>query len=129
MRIARPALASDSAQAAAPPIMTRPLEAGDPAPRVVALDHNGEAAFSHADLVTGRPLVLLFCPPGGAEPAAPLLAAFRDCHDALATLEATVYALSRLPPEANRAAHAALQLPFKLLADATGDVFRTYGAD
>ena len=112
-----------------PPSAPRPLEAGDPAPRVVALDENGEPAYSHADLVTGRPLVLLFCPLGGGEPPTAFLAAFRDRHDALAALEATVYGLSRLPVEAIRAAHAALKLPFKLLTDSTGDVFRTYGAD
>ncbi len=36
---------SDSPQAA-PPIMARPLEAGDPAPHVVALDETGERAYS-----------------------------------------------------------------------------------
>jgi peroxiredoxin/predicted 2-oxoglutarate/Fe(II)-dependent dioxygenase YbiX len=104
------------------------LAAGDPAPRVVALDQEGEPAYSHADLVTGKPLVLMFCPGDGDLPA-PLVAGFRDAHEAFEALETTVFMLSRLPVEANRAAHAALRLPFKLLADSTGDVFRTYGAD
>jgi peroxiredoxin/predicted 2-oxoglutarate/Fe(II)-dependent dioxygenase YbiX len=106
----------------------RPLEAGDPAPHVVALDETGERTFSNADLVTGRPLVLLFCPPGGEPPTA-LLAAFRDRGEAFAALEANIYAVSRQPIEANGATHAALRLPFKLLTDATGAIFRTYGAD
>src|SRR6185295_17521509 len=106
----------------------RPLEAGDPAPHVVALDETGERTFSNADLVTGRPLVLLFCSSGGEPPTA-LLAAFRDRGAAFASLEANIYAVSRLPMEANRAAHAALQLPFRLLTDSTGDIFRAYGAD
>ena len=114
---------ADDVQAASP----RPLEAGDPAPRVVALDQDGTPAYSHADLVVGRPLVLLFCP-GGDLPT-PLLAAFRDAHAAFQVLEASIYALSRQPVEANRAVHTALGLPFKLLADATGDVFRAYGAE
>ena len=38
---------SDSAKAGAPASAPRPLEAGDPAPRVVALDQNGEPAYSH----------------------------------------------------------------------------------
>jgi len=121
-------LPSDSAKAAAPPNMARPLEAGDPAPHVVALDETGERAFSNADLVTGKPLLLLFCPPGGEPPAA-LLAAFRDRAEDFASLETNIYAVSRLPIEVNRAAHAALQLPFKLLTDATGDIFRTYGVE
>lgn len=119
---------SDSANAGAPPTAARPLEAGDPAPHVAALDETGERAFSNADLVTGRPLVLLFCPPG-VEPPTAWLAAFRDRGADFAALEANVHAVSRLPIEANRAAHAALRLPFKLLTDATGDIFRTYGAD
>ena len=94
-----------------------------------ALDENGEPAYSHADLVTGKPLVLLFCPLGDGGLPTALLAAFRDRSADFAALEAGVHALSRLPVEANRAAHATLGLPFKLLADATGDVFRTYGAE
>ena len=117
----------DSPTAVAPPVPLRPLEAGDPAPRVVALDQNGEPAFSHGDLVTGRPLVLLFCP--GGQPPAPLLTLFRDRHASFQALETTIYGVSRLAVEANRSVHAALQLPFPLLADATGDIYRTYGAD
>ena len=108
--------------------MARPLEAGDPAPHVVALDETGERAFSYADLVTGRPILLLFCPSDGEPPTA-LLAAFRDRGADFALLEANIYAVSRLPIEANRAAHAALRLSFKLLTDASGDIFRTYGAE
>jgi peroxiredoxin/predicted 2-oxoglutarate/Fe(II)-dependent dioxygenase YbiX len=121
-------LPSDSAKAGPLPLNARPLEAGDPAPHVIALDERGERAYSNADLVTGRPLLLLFCP-SDAEPGAELLAAFRDRGVEFAALEADIHAVSRRPIEANRAAHAALQLPFKLLTDATGDIFRTYGAD
>lgn len=119
---------SDSAQAAAPPLSARRLEAGDPAPHVVALDEKGERAFSNDDLVTGRPLLLLFCPSDSGA-AAVWLAAFRDRAPAFASLEANIHAVSRLPLDANQAAHAALGLPFKLLTDATGDIFRTYGAE
>ena len=119
------ALASDSARAA-PAGGARPLEVGDPAPHVVALDERGEPAHSNADLVTGRPLVLLFCPSG--EAATVLLGAFRDRAAEFAALDAVVRAVSREPLETNGAAHAALGLPFKLLTDATGNIFRTYGA-
>jgi peroxiredoxin/predicted 2-oxoglutarate/Fe(II)-dependent dioxygenase YbiX len=118
-----------SAEADAPAAAQRPpLAVGDPAPRVVALDQEGAPAYSHADLVAGKPVVLLFCQ-GARDLPSGLLAAFRDAYQAFQALEASIFALSRLPVEANREAHAALRLPFKLLADATGDVFRTYGAD
>jgi len=107
--------------------MPRPLAVGDPAPRVVAFDQNGEPAYSHADLVTGRPLLLLFCPSDAGEAAA-LLGSFRDSDAAFTALDATIYAVTRAPAEANRTVHAELNLPFKLLADSTGDIFRTYGA-
>jgi peroxiredoxin/predicted 2-oxoglutarate/Fe(II)-dependent dioxygenase YbiX len=118
-------VSSGDVQAEAATFPPRRLEAGDPAPRVVALDQDGEPAYSHADLVAGRPLVLLFCPADGSD----VLVAFRDRHEAFAAVEAGIFAVTRGPVEANRAAHAALQLQFKLLADATGDVFRAYGAD
>ncbi|MFN8559904.1 MAG: 2OG-Fe(II) oxygenase [Dehalococcoidia bacterium] len=118
---------SDNARAAAGPGPARPLEAGDPAPHVQALDERGEHAYSNADLVTGRPLLLLFCPSGGDGPTA-LLTTFRDHGVAFAALDTTIQAVSRLPLEANRALHAGLGLPFTLLTDASGDIFRTYGA-
>jgi peroxiredoxin len=104
------------------------LEAGDPAPHISALDETGEPAFTNADLVTGRPLVLLFCPPDGDLPTA-TLTAFRDRGGDFAALDVNIFAVSRLPIEDNRATHAALWLPFKLLTDATGDIFRSFGAE
>jgi len=111
-----------------PAATVRALAVGDPGPRVVALDQDGVPAYSHADLVAGKPLVLLFCR-GDAERATAVLSAFRDVYGAFQALEVSVFALGRLPVDSNRAAHAALRLPFKLLADASGDVFRAYGAD
>jgi peroxiredoxin len=109
-------------------VAPRSPKPGDPAPRVVALDQDGEPAFSHADLVAGKPLVLLFCPGEDALPVS-LLAEFRDSHESFQAAEATVFVLSRLPVEANRAVHRSMDLPFKLLADATGNIFRSFGAD
>jgi peroxiredoxin len=117
---------SDRAPGSRPEV--RPLEAGDPAPHISALDEVGEPAFTNADLVTGRPLVLLFCPPDGDLPAA-TLTAFRDRGENFAALDVNIFAVSRLPIEANRATYAALRLPFKLLTDATGDIFRSFGAE
>src|SRR5262245_19211624 len=86
----------------AQPTMSRPLVASNPPPLASALDQNGEPAFSHADLVTGKPLLLLFCPPGVGESSTPLLAAFRDRGEEFAALEANLHAVSRLPIELNR---------------------------
>jgi len=110
------------------PRATPALDAGDPAPRIVALDQDGTPTHSHGDLVTGRPLVLLFCP-DDADRARLLLAGFRDAQRDVQALEALVFAISRLPIETNRAIHSDLHLPFKLLADATGDIFHTYRGD
>jgi len=106
-----------------------PLEAGDPAPRIVALDEEGQPAFSHADALAGRPLILLFCAARGEVLPEQFLVAFRERSIALAELQATLFGLSRLPAPTNLAVHRSLRLPFKLLADATGAVFRGYGVD
>ncbi|HWA45444.1 MAG TPA: redoxin domain-containing protein [Hypericibacter adhaerens] len=102
-----------------------PFEAGDPAPAISALDQAGEPAFSNADQITGRPLLLLFCPAGGE---AALLAGFRDHAAEFAALETIIFAISRQAVAANQAWHAALHLPFTLLSDSGGGIFRTYGA-
>ncbi|MGH6937756.1 2OG-Fe(II) oxygenase [Hypericibacter sp.] len=105
-----------------------PLEAGDPAPPVGALDETGTPVFTHADLVTGRPLVLLFCPADG-DSLQETLIAFRDRGADFAGLDALLFAFSRMALEANRATHAALQLPFKLMSDPTGNIHEIYGAE
>jgi peroxiredoxin len=115
-------------QTPAPQPGAGPLEAGDPAPPVGALDETGAPAFTHADLVTGRPLVLLFCP-ADDDSFQETLIAFRDRAADFAGLDALVFAFSRMAPEENRATHAALQLPFKLMSDPTGGIYRSYGAE
>ncbi|MGH6883414.1 MAG: hypothetical protein ACREFM_21005, partial [Hypericibacter sp.] len=67
-----------------------PLEAGDPAPPVGALDETGTPVFTHADLVTGRPLVLLFCPADG-DSLQETLIAFRDRGADFAGLDALLF--------------------------------------
>jgi peroxiredoxin/predicted 2-oxoglutarate/Fe(II)-dependent dioxygenase YbiX len=117
---------SDRATAAKP--ASQPLEAGDPAPHISALDQAGEPAFTNADLVTGRPLVLLFCPPDEASSSA-MLTGFRDRHGDFVALDTNIFAFSRQPLEARRQTHAALDLPFKLLADDVGDIFRAFDVE
>jgi len=117
-----------SDRATATRLASQPLEAGDPAPHISAFDQAGEPAFTNADLVTGRPLVLLFCPLD-EESSTAGLAGFRDRHEDFETLDATLFAFSRRPLEINRAIHAALGLPFKLLADDVGEIFRAFDVE
>jgi len=105
----------------------RPVDEGDRAPRINALDHTGAPAFPHADLVTGKPVVLVFCPAIDAPAAQAVLGRFRDLHDRFRALEATVFAVARTGVEANRAVHVGAGLPFQILADAEGGAFRAYG--
>ncbi len=105
-----------------------PLEAGDPAPPVGALDETGTPVFSRADLVMGRPLVLLFGPSDDGS-LQEMLIAFRDRGGDFAALDVLVFAFSRGAPEANRALHAALALPFKLLSDPDGSIHASYGVE
>jgi peroxiredoxin len=104
------------------------LETGDRAPRIAALDEAGERFFSNADRAAGRAYLLLFCSSGDPSPSA-TLAAFRDRAAEIAALDVNLHALSRLPLDANRATHAALKLPFKLLTDSNGEIFRVFGAE
>jgi peroxiredoxin len=107
----------------------RALDVGDPAPQIVALDQNNEPTFSRADLITGKPLVVLFCHADGGGLDRHALLAFRDLHADFVDSGADILALSPLPVATNRALHADAALPFKILADSTGGVFGAYGVD
>lgn len=106
--------------AAAPrPPAARPLDAGDTAPMVQALDHAGRPFGSGADHLAGKPILLLFCP------------ALDDGVRAFRALaaEAAIVAISRHGVAENAAAHARLALPFAILADTHADIFKGYGVD
>jgi peroxiredoxin len=122
-------LSDDNRKSAAAQPPARPPEEGDPAPRIVAEDQDGAPAFSHADDIAGKPLVLLFAPADAADLPRDLLADLRARQSELAALEATVFVVSRLPAEASRAARQTLGLSFRFLPDATGGIYRAYGAD
>jgi peroxiredoxin len=105
------------------------VDEGDPAPLVRAPDHDGKPAASDADLVTGKPVLLLFCPSLEDEAMAAGLQALRAASDRLAALQATLFVISRTGIEANAAARKRLVLPFSILADARSDIFKGYGID
>jgi len=122
-------IAPDAAAAPLRPPPARLIDEGDAAPFVRALDHDGKPAASDTDLVTGKPVLLLFCPSLEDEAPAAGLQGFRAAADRLAALQASVFVVSRNGVEANAAARQRLALPFPILADAKGDIFKGYGVD
>ena len=121
-------IASDAAALLRPPA-ARLIDAGDAAPLVRAPDHDGKPAASDADLVTGKPVLLLFCPSLEDEALTADLQAFRAVADRLAALQASLFVVSRSGVEANAAARQRLTLPFAVLADTKADIFKAYGID
>jgi len=75
----------------------------DAAPLVRAPDHDGKPTASDADLVTGKPVLLLFCPSLEDEALAAGLQSFRAVADRLAALQASLLVVSRSGVEANAA--------------------------
>jgi len=121
-------VAPDAAASLRPP-PARLIDAGDAAPFVRAPDHEGKPAASDADLVTGKPVLLLFCPSLEDEAIAAGLRAFRAAAGRLAALRTSLFLVSRNGVEANAAARTRLALPFAILADAKADIFKGYGVD
>ncbi|MEZ5833537.1 MAG: 2OG-Fe(II) oxygenase [Dongiaceae bacterium] len=107
----------------------RVLDIGDSAPFVRALDHAGTPVASNADLVTGKPLLLLFCPSAEDPGLTAGLQAFRGAADRLAAVQAGLFIVSRAPVDANAALRKRLDLPFPILADLTGEIYKAYGID
>jgi peroxiredoxin len=119
-------------EAAAVPLRPPParlIDEGDAAPFVRALDHDGKLTASDADMVSGKPVLLLFCPSLEDEALATGLRAFAAARDRLAALQATIFVISRNGVEANAAARRKLKLPFAILADAKAEIFKGYGVD
>lgn len=111
------------------PPAARLVDAGDAAPFVRAPDQDGKPTASDADLVTGKPVLLLFCPSVEDEAIAAGLQEFRANADRLTALQASMFVISRTGVEANAAARKRLALPFTILADTKADIFKGYGVD
>lgn len=108
---------------------SRLIDEGDAAPFVHALDHAGQPIASEADLVSGKPVLLLFCPSTDDPALAAGLTGFRDLAGRLAALQATLFVISRGDVAANAAARDRLALPFAILADTGANIFKGYGVD
>lgn len=111
------------------PPAARLVDEGDSAPFVHAQDHAGQLTASNGDLVSGKPVLLLFCPSVEEESLAAGLQAFRAAAARLTALQATVLVICRSGIEINAAARERLGLPFSLLADANAAIFKGYGVD
>jgi peroxiredoxin len=122
-------VAPDAATVPSGPPPTRLIDAGDAAPFVRALDHDNKPTASDADLTSGKPVLLLFCPALEDEALAAGLQAFARARDRLAKLQASVFVISRAGVEANAAARQRLSLRFAVLADAKAEIFKGYGVD
>jgi peroxiredoxin len=122
-------IAPDAAALPLRPPPARLIDAGDAAPFVRALDHDGKPTASDADLVSGKPVLLLFCPALEDEALAAGLQAFAAARDRLAKTPATLFIISRNRIEANAATRQRLCLPFAVLADAKAEIFKGYGVD
>ena len=101
-----------------------PLAVGDIAPEVVLRAVDGSTVELNGDSMAGNTIVVLFCPRFTA-PVTEAIAALRGSAAAFATAGAKLVAITLEPAKV-----AAEQgVPFPLLLDRSGDVFRAYNAD
>jgi peroxiredoxin len=107
----------------------RPVDEGDSAPYIRTLDHDGKPAGSDADLIAGKPVLLLFCPAPDNEAVSGGLAEFRGAAERIAAAPATLFIIVRADAPACTALRERLALPFALLPDPQGNIFKAYGVD
>src|SRR5579875_3893858 len=106
------------------PLFKAPPAPGDIAPPCALKSLDGTMVDLADDAVAGNPIVLLFCPKFTAA-VAEALAGFRTRLDGFAAAGAKLFALTL---EAPRAA-AGQAIPFPVLLDRSGEVFRAFAAD
>lgn len=107
------------------------MERGDCVPRFALPDQNGAVASPLSDDIAGKPMILLF--EGSDESSGSTfeqeLEALRDAKKDWSINDTVVFAITRRSPEENRKLHESLNLPYALLSDEAGAVFRPYGLD
>jgi peroxiredoxin Q/BCP len=99
---------------------------GQPAPPFALRDQD-ERTVSLADLIFGGPLVLAFYPIDFSPVCTKQLCTYRDGYDDILAMGARVVGISPDPPARHREFITAKRLPFPLLSDPDGRVFRAYG--
>jgi len=107
------------------------LERGDRVPPFALPDQNGAMATPLSDDNAGRPMILFFdCADEQSGPAVEAeLAALRDAKNDWESNGTVVFAITRRSPEENFRLHESLRLPYPVLSDGAGAVFRYYGLD
>jgi peroxiredoxin len=100
------------------------LTAGDIAPVCVLPALDGKTIDIRADSIAGNPLVLLFCPKF-SESATTNLKALVAAQQSFSAAGAQVFVLTLDDVEIAQAQH----VPFPVLRDREGHVFRSFGAD
>lgn len=111
---------------AAPGAPARPLDVGDPAPVINALDDRGQPVSSRDDDITGRPILLIFCRDPGDPAALQELAAISGEAERVTAQGASIFAVAPQSVEANAAWRRAQDIRFPVLAD-EGNVLAAYG--
>lgn len=107
-------------------------EIGHCPPPFALRDQNDQNATPLEDEVMGDPVLLVFdCNPSGSksEDSAGLLHALVDLHDRLNGVTVTIFVISRRSTQENAQLAQPGNLPFRLLSDEFGRVFKDYGID
>jgi peroxiredoxin len=112
-------LTSDIAALRLPP--SRQVDEGDSAPYIRTLDHEGKPVASDADLIAGKPALLVFCP--SEDPA--LTAGLTPLRD----FAAAMFVITRGDTRASAALRDRVSLPCAFMPDPQGNIFRAYGVD
>jgi peroxiredoxin len=101
-----------------------PLSVGDIAPNCVLPDLDGAIVNLRGDAIAGNPIALVFSP-NSAPPVAKALAGFCSRLQALTAAGARLFAVTLEPARAV----AGRDIPFPVLRDPKGEVFRAFSAD
>jgi len=123
------AIASEAATGGSQAVVARVIDVGDSAPYIHSADQDGALTATNADLISGKPVLLLFCPLIADEASAADLRAFGAAAAKLDALKGTVMVISRGSIEQNKAVHERLGLPFAILTDGKSEIHKAYGID
>jgi len=103
-----------------------PLEIGAEAPRVTALNQDGES-IALGDLYPGGDVLVYFYPKANTPGCTKQACSLRDDFEVLTEKGVTVVGVSNNSPEAQKKFQEKYNLPFTLLADEDKTVIRAFG--
>lgn len=100
---------------------------GDKAPAFSLLDQDGQTVTLAGLLEAGKAVVLFFYPKDNTPGCTMEAKAFRDAHEDFKAAGAEVVGISRDGAESHKSFCSKLDLQFRLLTDANGEVRKAYG--